>query len=110
MMGFDNPLWPHPRGGYQILCDPRNALRALKHDKETAGAWKELLSELHHQGDPGEASYASVPHLVRIHDIRDLPNWNTYALTATIEEGRRAGHNPGLPPNLRARMKPRRAG
>jgi len=64
-------------------------------------AWQELWSELHHQGDVGEASYAAVPHLVRIHAARGVADWNTYALAACIEEARRVGKNPPLPPELR---------
>jgi hypothetical protein len=63
-------------------------------------AWQELWNELYHQGDVGEASYAAVPHLVRIHAALNVPDWNTYALVAIIEWARRDGRNPGLPPNL----------
>ena len=57
----------------------------------------ELWEELHHQGDVGEASYAAVPHLVRIHSKRRLDEWNTYALVAVIELARGKGKNPKVP-------------
>lgn len=59
--------------------------------------WKELWNELHHQGDVGEASYAAVPHIVRIYARRGVPDWNAYALVAVIEEARNNGRNPALP-------------
>jgi hypothetical protein len=64
------------------------------HAKE---AWHELWEELRHQGDVGEAFYAAVPHLVRIHRKRKLDEWNTYALVAVIELARGKGKNPEVP-------------
>jgi hypothetical protein len=99
-MDLDDPKWSRLLGGYRVPYDPRKALLALERADETEGAWKELWTELYHQGDVGEASYAAVPHLVRIHARRGKADWNTYALVAAIEEARRNGHNPGLPANL----------
>ncbi len=82
--------------GYRVPYDPRPALAGLA-SGDASSAWKELWQELHHQGDVGEASYASVPHLVRIHAERAAPDWNTYALVATIELARGRGRNPPLP-------------
>ena len=65
-----------------------------------AAAWDELWNELHHQGDIGEASFAAVPHLVRIHELRGVPDWNTYAIAAVIELARDADRNPQVPPDL----------
>ena len=59
--------------------------------------WHELWEELHHQGDVGDASYAAVPHLVRIHRKRGIVNWNTYAIVAIIELARKEGKNPDVP-------------
>jgi hypothetical protein len=49
----------------------------------------------------GEASYAAVPHLVRIHHQRGVVDWNTYAIVATIELARGIGTNPDVPAWLR---------
>jgi hypothetical protein len=100
-MEFDDPQWDRLQGGYRIPYDPRNALRALEQGNDTGAAWQELWNELYHQGDVGEASYAAVPHLVRIHAVRGVPDVNTYALVAIIEEARLCGHNPALASNLR---------
>ena len=56
--------------------------------------------ELHHQGHVGEASYAAVPHLVRIHGERDALDYNTYALAVVIERARWERANPEMPPWL----------
>ncbi len=100
-MDLDDPHWPHLLGGYRVPYDPRKALHALERDRETDAAWEELWTELYHQGDVGQASYAAVPHLVRIHAARGIADWNTYALIATIEDARHNGRNPELPENLR---------
>jgi hypothetical protein len=100
-MDLDDPQWPRLLGGYRVPYDPRKAFIALERAEDTDNAWKELWTELYHQGDVGEASYAAVPHLVRIHAARGIADWNTYALVATIEVARRDGHNPKLPANLR---------
>jgi hypothetical protein len=100
-MDLDDPAWGRLLGGYRVPYDPRKALRALEQGDDTEGAWAELWNELHHQGDVGAASYAAVPHLVRIHAARGVPDWNTYALVAIVEEARRESRNPRLPANLR---------
>jgi hypothetical protein len=45
----------------------------------------------------GDASYAAVPHLVRIYRNHVTPDWNTYAIVAVIELAREQGNNPALP-------------
>jgi hypothetical protein len=45
----------------------------------------------------GEASYAAVPHLVRIHSLRGAVDWNTYAIVAIIELARGQRGNPEVP-------------
>jgi hypothetical protein len=99
-MELDDPRWDRLHGGYRIPYDPRKALGALERGEETKAAWKELWNELHHQGDVDEASYAAVPHLVRIHAARGIPDANTYAMVAVIELARRADRNPVLPSYL----------
>jgi hypothetical protein len=99
-MDLDDVEWTRLKGGYRLPYDPRNALRALESNEDTARAWSELWNELHHQGDVGEASYAAVPHLVRIHVARNIADWNTYALITTIESARRSARNPDIPANL----------
>ena len=57
----------------------------------------QLWQELHHQGDVGEASYAAVPHLVRIAKLLPRRDWNFYGLVSTIEVERHRKSNPRIP-------------
>lgn len=77
--------------------DPRPLLRQLEAGGNAEAAWAKLWEELHHQGDVGEASYAAVPHLVRVQANRPDVNWNMYALISTIEIERHRRGNPPLP-------------
>src|SRR6202021_2098270 len=98
MLGLDDIRWNNLSGGYRIPFDPRRLLARLETDQDTAPVWHELWEELHHQGDVGEASYAAVPHLVRIHRMRGVvDDWNTYALVAIIELARTETGNPKIP-------------
>jgi hypothetical protein len=97
MIELDDPRWSELQGGYRVPYDPRPALLDLEQSHAVETAWEELWAELHHQGDVGEASYAPVPHLVRIHARRGVPDWNTYALVAKIEDVRRNEGNPAMP-------------
>jgi hypothetical protein len=100
-MDFSDRRWIGLLGGYRVPYDPRDALRRLEEGKDIEDTWRELWNELYHQGDVGPASYAAVPHLVRIHAMRQAVDWNTYALVATIEEARRDGRNPEIPFDMR---------
>lgn len=59
-----------------------------------------LWERLYHQGTIGTASYAAIPELVRLVDEMAEPDWNGYALIASIEEGRLAG-GPPMPADLK---------
>src|SRR6266478_1796311 len=96
-LDLEDPAWSGLCGGYRIPYDPRPALRTLELGEGTEAAWKELWQELYHQGDVGEASYAAVPHLVRIYRGSQSGGWNTYAIVALMELARRAEGNPPLP-------------
>jgi hypothetical protein len=76
-------------------------LSKLEANKDTKAAWDELWGGLHHQGDVGVASYAAVPHLVRIYREGGVIDWNTYAIVAVIELARDREKNPGVPERLK---------
>jgi hypothetical protein len=97
MLSLRDKRWTKLKGGYRTVFDPRPSLQNLESNVYLKEAWHELWEELHHQGDVGEASYAAVPHLVRIHAERKLDDWNTYALVAVIELARGKGKNPEVP-------------
>src|ERR1700733_9584133 len=97
MLSLDDNRWNNLTGGYRTKCDPRPLLAQLESEQNKETAWNELWEELHHQGDVGEASYASVPHLVRIHRANGAVDWNPYAIVAIIELARGKGDNPQVP-------------
>jgi hypothetical protein len=86
---------------YGMPYDPQPALDKLASGSNVATSWEELWQQLHHQGGIGDAAYATVPELVRIHRKRATADWNTYALVATIELARDLEGNPPLPDSLR---------
>jgi hypothetical protein len=97
MLSLIDNRWPKLLGGYRVPLDVRPLLLRLDKEQDTASIWDELWNELHHQGDVGEASYASVPHIVRIYRERGTVDWNTFAIVATIELARKEGKNPDAP-------------
>jgi hypothetical protein len=101
MLSFDDQRWNHLTGGYKTPFDPRPSLRKPESQHDTATAWRQLWEELHHQGDVGDASYVSVPELVRIHRNGRADDWNLYGMVATIELARTESRNPELPDWLR---------
>jgi hypothetical protein len=94
MLSLGDPKWKKLKGGYREPYDPSQALWRLERDR---GPWDELWEELHHQGDVGESSYATVAHLVRI--VKGWPerDWNFYGLISTIEMERHRKGNPPIP-------------
>src|ERR1700755_2765992 len=84
-------------GGCRVPYDARMVLRKLESGSADAEAWDELWQELHHQGDVGEASYAALPHLVRIAQGLPRRDWNFYGLVSLIELERHRKRNPPLP-------------
>ena len=94
MLPLDDPRWSNLAGGYKTPYDPSDALRRLEAGEDV---WDELWEELHHQGDVGEASYATIPHLVRIAKSLPRRDWNFYGLVSTIEVERHRKSNPILP-------------
>ena len=101
MLSFDDERWDHLTGGYKTPFDPRPCLQKLESRQDIASAWKELWEDLHHQGDVGDASYAAVPELVRIHSKESAADWNLYGMVAIIELARTESQNPAVPDWLR---------
>jgi hypothetical protein len=93
------PNWSEMLGGYRLPYDPRPTIAKLRENPLDPAAWAELWSELHHQGDVGEASYAAVPLLVDACSAGPR-DWNLFALLATIEVERHRRRNPPLPDAL----------
>ena len=97
MLAFSDRRWGKLEGGYRLPFDPRPVLAKLRAGRDVSKSWHSLWEDLHHQGDVGTASYAAIPHLVKIHRRRGKADWNTYALVAVVELARTAGKNPKIP-------------
>jgi hypothetical protein len=97
MLSLEDERWRSLEGGYRTLFDPRPLLSDLEDRKNTEATWHELWDELHHQGDVGTASFAAVPHLIRIYRKLGIIDWNTYAIVAVIELARDNGKNTKVP-------------
>lgn len=98
MIGLEDPVWGTLIGGYRLPYDASIRLRELEGGSSDIGeVCQDFWDELHHQGDVDLASYAAVPHLVRICIERWLLDWNTFALVAVIEKCRIFGKNPTIP-------------
>jgi len=97
MISLEDDRWSTMTGGYKTLFDPRPLLRRLETESDPTAVWRELWDELHHQGDVGYASFAAVPFIVKNYRGHDVPDWNTYAITAIIELARNEGKNPDVP-------------
>jgi hypothetical protein len=79
--------------------DPRPAIEAWRAGEIVEGT-QELWDKLYHQGAVNSASYAAVGEIVRMMHGQSEPDWNAYALIASIEEGRLADASPPLPSEL----------
>jgi hypothetical protein len=97
MLSFEDPRWSGLEAGYRTPIDLRPLLQRLESGRDAKATWDELWQGLYHQGDVGEGSFVAVPHLVRIHRQRGIPDWNAYAIVATIELARGKGGNPEVP-------------
>jgi hypothetical protein len=100
MPPFDDERWNGLNGSYRKPFDPRPFLADIESGQDTDSAWHELWEGLHHQGDVGEASYAAVPHLVKICRDRgstSWSSWNVCGLIGVIEIARLRSKNPDVP-------------
>lgn len=102
MLSLDDPHWQAYKGGYRVPYDASSALRRLLADGPDEELWDELWTELHHQGDVHQASYAAIPWLVEFVRRSHKIDWNALALIATIELEREQNGNPKVAEELAA--------
>ena len=96
MLSLDDPKWSDLVGGYRKPYDARSLLRRFANAAEEVACWDEVWNCLHHQGDIGSASYAVLPHVVRIYEDRPR-DYNLYEYASMLEERRHTGDNPDVP-------------
>lgn len=97
MLSLDDERWTTLEGGYRMPFDPRSWLKRLATGKENDVVWHEFWEQLHHQGDVGVASYATVPYLVRIYRQLGIFDSTPYAIVTCIDLCRTEPKNPPLP-------------
>jgi|SRR5262245_45506370 len=103
MLSLNDERWKEFDGRYRDRYDASIALSKLENGNEDpAQMWTELWENLHHQGDVGIASYATVPHIARIIRKRRLLDYNPFALVVVIELARGKRKNPEVPDWLQA--------
>lgn len=110
MLDLDDPRWEQLRHAYGSAADTPKWLRQLEanpnqphsENRGLGDPWYELYSSICHQGSVYTASYAAVPHLVRIAGLASDPLPPEYfLLPAHIEQGRSASDAMPLPNDLK---------
>ena len=105
MLPLDHPQWGSLRHAYGPAGDIPAMLRSLE-DYPPYLDWKSepyfsLTNALCHQGDIFNASYAAVPHFVRVLSTDPLKaSWALYSIVGAIEQCRLKGRGPQIPAEL----------
>jgi hypothetical protein len=97
MIDFNDAHWQGLKGGRKTDYDPRPALRRLLAGDPAQPIWDEFWEELHHQGNIGDASYASVPFVITFISRSAAPDYNAYGLISIVEIERHSKDNPAIP-------------
>jgi hypothetical protein len=98
MIPLTDPRWKDFDGGYRVKYDASVPLTRLESRRgRLRSIWSELWENLYHQGDVGVASYAAIPHVVRIVRARGVFNYEPFALAVAVELARGRGQNPEPP-------------
>lgn len=104
MLDLDSPRWHELDHAYGKASDIPALLRQLEANPDVQGdskPWESLWSSLCHQTTVYPASYAAVPHLVRIASLaQDPPAVDYFCLPAMIERGRDVPGTPQFPADL----------
>jgi hypothetical protein len=100
LLPLEDSRWATYRSGYRIPYDVVPIIRQLQRDGATEKFWEEVWTELHHQGDVGEATYALVPYLVDFQARhRDLDE-RLLHFCVLVDLQQPENNNPPIPPEL----------
>jgi len=98
MLDLNAKDWQEFTGGFRVTYDASKALNSLESLSEPdERILDELWENLYHQGDVGIASYASIPHILRIFRAKEWVNYHLPGLVVAVEHARINGDNPELP-------------
>ncbi|HVI89604.1 MAG TPA: hypothetical protein VM659_14955 [Dongiaceae bacterium] len=106
MLTLTADAWKLLRHAYGAASDIPELLRQLQQhpgprQSRGDGPWHALWSALCHQGDVYTASYAALPHIIRIGTEAVGPiDFSFFLLPASIEIARQRGRGPALPESL----------
>jgi hypothetical protein len=100
LLPLDDPRWSNYRGGYRTVFNPVVLIHGLLRDGATPAFWDEVWTELHHQGDVGEASYALVPYLVHWQSSQSKLSEQLFQYCVTVDLAQSEKGNPAIPPEL----------
>ena len=105
MLPLNSRRWSELSDAYGVSADIPGLLTDLESLPPNEGTEAEpyfsLWSALCHQGDVYTASYAAVPHLVRVAaDAPERVPWTVFLMVASIEIARSNGRGPEIPPDL----------
>lgn len=101
LLPLDDSRWANYRGGYNRV--PYNVvplIHRLNSEGTSDSFWEVVWSELHHQGDVGEASYALVPYLVEYQSRqRDLDE-QLFHFCVIVDLAQPENNNPKIPQEI----------
>lgn len=100
LLPLDDPRWATYCSAYRRPYNAAPLLRQLRETGATEQFWETIWSELHHQGDVGEASYAVVPYLVD-HQTRSRHlDEQVFHFVCTVDLAQPQNGNPHIPSEL----------
>ena len=107
MLPLESQRWSRLSHAYGDAAEIPKLLADLEalpaDDTPEAEPYFSLWSALCHQGDIYLASYAAVPHVVRVMATASVPvPWTLFLLVSCIEIARQRGRGPELPADLEA--------
>ena len=100
LLPLDDSHWATYRSGYRITYDAVPIIRQLQTEGATEKFWEEVWSELHHQGDVGEATYALVPYLVDYQSQQRELDEHLFHFCVLVDLQQPKNNNPPIPPEL----------
>jgi hypothetical protein len=96
-LSLNDPRWSSLCDAYGRPLDTTWILPAIKSSDFARKDWDRVWSELHHQGDIGDAAYAVAAASVLYLAPRASADWNLFAFLLTVEYARRSDRAPCIP-------------